>query len=140
MSTTRSIMALALAAAASFAITPLPAEEELPAFKRALPARYFECRSDNECVMVQGWCATFAINKAFSEAYEKIPADPAGKAAGKCPPGWLPPRPRPACIQNQCTIERAQTSSKLLRQGASDPHMPSPPIENCLNRDTSAGV
>lgn len=106
MSMTRSILALAFAAGASFVIAPLPAEEELPAFKRALPARYFDCKADNECVMVQGWCATFAINKAYREAYDKIPADPNGKAAGGCPPGWLPPKPRPACIQNQCSIER----------------------------------
>ncbi|MCY4754473.1 hypothetical protein [Pelomonas aquatica] len=108
MTTTRSIATLALAAGAALAIAPLPADEELPAFRRALPAHYFGCHADSECVMVQGWCATFAINKAYREAYDKIPADPNGKGAGRCPPGWLPPKPRPACVQNQCSIERGQ--------------------------------
>jgi len=108
MPSTRSIATLTLAAGLATAAAPLPADDETPAFKRALPARYFECHADSECVMVQGWCATFAINKAYNEAYEKIPADPKGKGAGRCPPGWLPPKPRVACVQNQCTIERGQ--------------------------------
>lgn len=106
MSSIRSVLVSALAAGAALAVAPLPAADDLPAYRRALPARYFECHADSECVVVQGWCATFAINKAYREVYEKIPADPNGKGAGRCPPGWLPPKPRPACVQNQCSIER----------------------------------
>lgn len=96
----RRILAGCLAASALLAI----AQDEVPAFKRALPADYFECYADSQCVAVQGWCATFAINKVYVDAYEKIPADPKGKAAGQCPPGWVPPKPLAVCVQRQCSI------------------------------------
>lgn len=81
-----------------------PENEESPTFKRSLPEKYFECHTDNECVMVQGWCATFSINKKYADDYKKIPADPKGKASTQCPPGWLPPNPHPVCTKNQCSI------------------------------------
>lgn len=81
-----------------------PADDESPAFKRALSEHYFKCHADNECVMVQGWCSTFSINKAYVHEYDKIPADPKGKASRQCPPGWLPPNPHPVCVKRQCSI------------------------------------
>jgi hypothetical protein len=80
------------------------ADDELPAFRRALPERYFECRADGDCTMVQGWCATFAINTAVVEAYRKLPADPHGKGSSNCPPGWLPPLPMAVCVSQRCTV------------------------------------
>jgi hypothetical protein len=79
-------------------------QEVVPAFRRALPAAYFQCRVDADCVIAQGWCATFAINKAMQAAFDALPADPKGKASGGCPPGWLPPSPRAVCIEGQCRV------------------------------------
>ncbi len=78
--------------------------DEKPAFQRALPDRFFQCLSNSQCVVVQGWCATFAINKTELKAYEKIPADPAGKGARGCPPGWLPPGPKAVCEAKRCKV------------------------------------
>jgi hypothetical protein len=82
----------------------VPADVDAPAFKRALPPHYFDCGADSDCSMVQGWCATFAVNKTNLEAYKKLPADPKGKDTGPCPPGWLPPNARPICSAGQCAI------------------------------------
>jgi hypothetical protein len=92
------LLALATAGAAS------AAGDELPAFRRALPERYFECSADGDCAMVQGWCATFAINKAALEAYRQMPPDPAGRGAKNCPPGWLPALPRAVCVSQRCMV------------------------------------
>jgi hypothetical protein len=80
------------------------ADDELPAFRRALPEHYFECRADGDCAVVQGWCATFAINKVALEAYRNMPADTAGKASKNCPPGWLPPLPMAVCARQRCAV------------------------------------
>ncbi|MCU6433702.1 hypothetical protein LPB67_07910 [Undibacterium sp. Jales W-56] len=93
-----------LAMPGSAAQATVPADDESPAFKRALPEHYFKCHTDSECVMVQGWCSTFSINKAYADNYNKIPNDPKGKASRQCPPGWLPPNPHPVCVKSKCSI------------------------------------
>ena len=77
---------------------------EKPAFERALPARMFACTENAQCMVVQGWCASFAINKTELAAYDRIPADPQGKAARGCPPGWLPPLPEAVCVAKRCAV------------------------------------
>ena len=69
------------------------AGDEKSAFQRALPAEFFNCTSDSQCVIVQGWCATFAIKKSALKTFDQIPSDPAGKGARGCPPGWFGPVP-----------------------------------------------
>lgn len=101
----RRVMTGCMAVVCLVAIRAAPADDERPAFRRALPPNYFDCKSDSQCTVVQGWCATFAINKAYVGAYDRLPADPKGKASGGCPPGWLPPSPRAVCQQQQCVVE-----------------------------------
>ena len=75
-----------------------------PAFLRALPEHMFRCLEDAQCAVVQGWCATFAINRADLATYDQIPPDPNGKGARGCPPGWVPPLPRAVCEAKLCKV------------------------------------
>ena len=74
------------------------------AFLRALPEHMFRCLEDAQCAVVQGWCATFAINRANLATYDQIPPDPNGKGARGCPPGWVPPLPRAVCEAKLCKV------------------------------------
>ena len=84
------------------------AGDEKSAFQRALPAEFFNCTSDSQCVIVQGWCATFAIKKSALKTFDQIPSDPAGKGARGCPPGWLPPQPAAVCVAKRCMVISGQ--------------------------------
>ena len=72
--------------------------------QRAIPEHMFRCTEDAQCTVVQGWCITFAINKAYQTAYDAIPNDPNGKGARNCPPGWLPPLPKAVCETQRCKV------------------------------------
>lgn len=85
-------------------LTQAAQAEEVYTSKSSLPEDYFKCQSDNQCIVVQGWCSTFSINKKKIEAYNKIPEEVKGKDSKKCPPGWLPPNPNPVCLKKQCEV------------------------------------
>lgn len=80
-------------------------DSEQPLFKKSLPNKFFQCNKSEECVIAQGWCSTFSINKKYFSDYNKLPYDAKGKNLQSCPPGWLPPKPIPTCIQNQCVLK-----------------------------------
>lgn len=86
-----------------YAQTSLNSEQ--PLFKKNLPQKFFQCTQSQECVVAQGWCSTFSINKKYTIDYNHLPYDAKGKNLSACPPGWLPPKPTPVCIQNQCTLK-----------------------------------
>lgn len=75
-----------------------------PSSQRAIPEHMFRCTEDAQCTVVQGWCITFAINKAYQTAYDAIPNDANGKGARNCPPGWLPPLPKAVCETQRCKV------------------------------------
>lgn len=75
-----------------------------PSLQSALPEDMFRCTQKAQCTVVQGWCTTFAINRAYLSSYDKIPNDADGKGARNCPPGWLPPLPIAVCESKRCKI------------------------------------
>jgi len=97
------VVALAIAAGA-FSFAAMAAGEEIPPFKRAVPEKFFDCERSDQCVVVQGWCATFSINSSKLSDFEKLLPKSDGKAPSPCPPGWLPPSPRPMCVNSKCEV------------------------------------
>lgn len=47
-------------------------DTEIPIYKKELTEKYFSCQTDNECVIVQGWCSTFSINQYYLKKYQEL--------------------------------------------------------------------
>lgn len=77
---------------------------ESRSFQSAVTTDMLQCSEDAQCIVVQGWCTTFAINRARQAAYDAIPNDADGKGARNCPPGWLPPLPKAVCETKRCKL------------------------------------